>query len=80
MSSIEPLVIHGWKIFAHPLFLHQLAELNAKVEQLRHKYPQDYTKKNATKRLAAIAKLAQVETIPIPAPDNVRLQPVYPVK
>lgn len=58
MSSIEPLVIHGWKIFAHPLFLHQLAELNAKVEQLRHKYPQDYTKKNATKRLAAIAKLA----------------------
>lgn len=58
MSSTEPIVIHGWTIFAHPLFLEQLEELTAKVEQLRQRYPQDYIKKNATKRLAAITKLA----------------------
>ena len=51
MSGNQPLVIHGWNIFAHSLFLNQ-------VECLCQKYPQDYQKKNATKRLAAIAKLA----------------------
>jgi toxin YhaV len=51
-------VINGWNIFAHPLFLKQLEELVMQVEGLRQKYPKDYNKKNATKRLAAIAKLA----------------------
>jgi len=51
-------VINGWDIFAHPLFLNQFEELLTQVEHLRQKYPQDYKKKNATKRLAAIAKLA----------------------
>jgi toxin YhaV len=51
-------VIHGWNIFAHPLFLDQFEELLTQVEQLRQKYPEDYKKKNATKRLAAIVKLA----------------------
>jgi len=51
-------VINGWNIFAHPLFLNQFEELLTQVEHLRQKYPQDYKKKNATKRLAAIAKLA----------------------
>jgi toxin YhaV len=51
-------VIHGWNLFAHPLFHQQFEELAAQVEHLRHKYPKDYKKKNATKRLAAIAKLA----------------------
>lgn len=59
----QPLVINGWNLFAHPLFLNQFEELLTQVEQLRQKYPQDYTKKNATKRLAAIAKLA-FDTIP----------------
>jgi toxin YhaV len=54
----QPLVINGWNIFAHPLFLDQLEELVMQVEHLRHKDPKDYKKKNATKRLAAIAKLA----------------------
>ncbi len=58
MSSTEPIVINGWTIFAHPLFLEQLEDLIAKVEELRQKYPKDYIKKNATKRLAAITKLA----------------------
>lgn len=51
-------MINGWDIFAHPLFLNQFEELLTQVEHLRQKYPQDYKKKNATKRLAAIAKLA----------------------
>ncbi|HAO13334.1 MAG TPA: toxin [Planktothrix sp. UBA8407] len=63
MSVNQSLVINGWNIFAHPLFLNQFEELLTQVEDLRQKYPQDYKKKNATKRLAAIAKLA-FEIIP----------------
>lgn len=54
---------HGWTLFAHPLFLAQLESLTAQVEALKEKDPSGYTKKNATKRLAAIAKLA-FEVIP----------------
>ncbi|MEA5418283.1 type II toxin-antitoxin system YhaV family toxin [Spirulina sp. CCNP1310] len=63
MPVDQPLVINGWNIFAHPLFLKQFEELVAQVEHLRRKFPQDYQKNNATKRLAAIAKLA-FEIIP----------------
>jgi toxin YhaV len=58
LSTHQPLVINGWNIFAHPLFLNQFEELLKQVEGLRQKYPNDYNQKNATKRLAAIAKLA----------------------
>ncbi|MEZ2319143.1 MAG: type II toxin-antitoxin system YhaV family toxin [Microcoleus sp.] len=58
MSVNQPLVINGWNIFAHALFLNQFEELLTQVEHLRQKYHQDYKHKNATKRLAAIAKLA----------------------
>jgi toxin YhaV len=57
LSADQPLVINGWIIFAHPLFLEQFEELLAQVENLQLKHPRDYKKKNATKRLAAIAKL-----------------------
>jgi toxin YhaV len=63
LSENKPLTINGWHIFAHPLFINQLEELSIKVERLRQKYPQDYQHKNATKRLAAINKLA-FEIIP----------------
>lgn len=53
-----PLVIHGWTVFAHPLFLAQLDALRKQVEALKAKDPAGYTRKNATKRLAAIVKLA----------------------
>ena len=43
---------------AHPLFAQQLETLAQQVEALREKDPLGYTPKNATKRLAAIAKLA----------------------
>jgi toxin YhaV len=54
----QPLVVHGWTVFAHPLFLEQLEVLTQQVEALKHKDPSGYKKKNATKRLAAIHKLA----------------------
>ena len=59
----DPLVVNGWTIFAHPLFLDQLEELTRQVQVLRRKDPAGFVKKNATKRLTAIAKLA-FEVIP----------------
>lgn len=53
-----PLVIHGWAVFAHPLFLTQLEALAQQVESLKRKDSVGYVKKNASKRLAAIARLA----------------------
>ncbi|HUW75305.1 MAG TPA: type II toxin-antitoxin system YhaV family toxin [Gallionella sp.] len=60
---MTPLVVNGWTLFAHPLFLEQLEITAAKVEELRRKDPSGYSKKNASKRLAAINKLA-FEVIP----------------
>lgn len=54
----KPLVINGWTIFAHPIFLDQIDLLTRQVETLAQKDPADYRKKNASKRLAAIAALA----------------------
>lgn len=56
-SSPAPLVIHGWTVFAHPLFLAQLEALAGQVEALKLEDPVGYGKKNASKRLAAITKL-----------------------
>jgi toxin YhaV len=63
MSGGKPLVVNGWTLFAHPIFLDELDSLTAQVEALKRKDPAGYVKKNATKRLAAIAKLA-FEVIP----------------
>jgi toxin YhaV len=57
------MVVNGWTIFAHPLFLDQLEALALQVEIQKQKDPAGFVKKNATKRLAAIAKLA-FEVIP----------------
>ena len=58
MQKAKPLIINGWEIFAHSLFLDQIEELITQVETLRRKNPIIYKKKNVVKRLAAIAKLA----------------------
>lgn len=58
-----PLEVNGWTLFAHPLFLNQVATLLKQVETLRQKDPVGYSKNNASKRLAAISKLA-FDTIP----------------
>lgn len=60
---VNPMTRNGWAIYAHPLFLDQLAALIAQVDTLRRKDPLGYTRKNASKRLAAINKLA-FEIIP----------------
>lgn len=57
-SKPGPLVIHGWVVFAHPLFLAQTESLTSQVEAFKRKDPVGYVKKNASKRLAAITKLA----------------------
>ncbi|MDN5850710.1 MAG: type II toxin-antitoxin system YhaV family toxin [Nitrococcus sp.] len=56
-------VVHGWTMFAHPLFLNQIEELTQQVEALKQKDSAGYVKRNASKRLAAIAKLV-FEVIP----------------
>lgn len=58
-----PLVVNGWRLFAHPLFLDQVETLILKVEVLKAKDPKTYRQKNSTKRLTAITKLA-LEVIP----------------
>lgn len=58
-----PLVVNGWSLFAHPLFLDQVQALIARVEGLKAKDPKTWRQKNSSKRLAAIAKLA-LEVIP----------------
>lgn len=64
MTRLAPaLVINGWAIFAHPLFLDTLEALTAQVEVMQQKDLSGYINKNVTKRLAAIHKLA-FEVIP----------------
>lgn len=62
-SAVEALVVNGWTVFAHPLFVAQLQALTDQVAALQAKDPQGYTRKNATKRLVAIRQLA-FEVIP----------------
>ena len=57
-DKTAPLVIHGWTVFVHPLFIAQIEALILQVESLKQKDPAGYVKKNASKRLAAITKLA----------------------
>lgn len=57
-DKTAPLLIHGWTVFVHPLFLAQIESLILQVESLKQKDPVGYVKKNASKRLAAITKLA----------------------
>jgi toxin YhaV len=63
VSAERHLIINGWSLFAHPFFLDQLDSLILQVERLRELYSDSYPTKNATKRLAAINKLA-FEVIP----------------
>ncbi|MEO6422172.1 MAG: type II toxin-antitoxin system YhaV family toxin [Candidatus Nitrotoga sp.] len=58
VDKTAPLVVNGWTIFAHPLFLDQIEALILQVEGLKQKDPSGFVKKNASKRLYAIAKLA----------------------
>jgi Toxin with endonuclease activity YhaV. len=76
-GDAAPLVVNGWSIYAHPLFLDQLEGLIEEVEGRKARDPKTWQKKNCTKRLAAIFKLI-TEVIPAdpgaPASGK-RLQP-----
>lgn len=62
-TNSRPLVVNGWSILAHPLFIGQVEALIEEVERTRAKDPLGYARRNAPKRLAAIARLA-FEVIP----------------
>lgn len=62
-AKLVPIVVHGWTVFVHPLFIAQVESLAHQVQALKQKDPTGYVKKNACKRLAAIVKLA-FEVIP----------------
>ena len=62
MSSHE-VIVNGWILCAHDVFLEQFEDLIWSVEVLRNKDPQNYQTKNTTERLAAIYKLI-LEVIP----------------
>lgn len=61
--SDAPFQVNGWTIYAHPLFLDQLAAMTTAVEKARRKDPTGYKKKRAAKLLAAVLKVA-FEDIP----------------
>ena len=58
MPEETHLVVNGWTIFAHPLFIDELEALCKKAEEQKRKDPVNHLKKNAAKRLAAISRLA----------------------
>lgn len=62
-ESKGPATVNGWTIYLHPLFRAQLESLQQQVEALKRKDPDGYQRRNATKRLTAIARLA-FEIIP----------------
>jgi toxin YhaV len=57
------MIVNGWMLCAHPVFLVQYENLITEVEKWRRKDANNYKNKNATKRLAAIQKLV-FEIIP----------------
>ena len=52
-----PLVVNGWTVIAHELFLSNLEQLFVEAAEVRARHAGDYTSRNAFKRLAAVIKL-----------------------
>jgi toxin YhaV len=66
------MIVNGWEIYAHPLFLDQLESLIAAAEAARAKDPEGYRGSRAAKLLAATLKIA-FEAIPAdPVGDEYR--------
>ncbi len=57
------LVVDGWRIFAHPLFLDQIEKPTAAVTHAKAKDPTGFQKTANAKALAALRELV-FETIP----------------
>jgi toxin YhaV len=63
LSSSDEIIVNGWILYAHPVFLDQYEILIIEVEKLKKMDPNNYKNKNSAKRLAAIQKLV-FEIIP----------------
>ena len=48
---------HGWRLYAHPLFLDQLERLLASVERAKRSDPQEWRRKADAQLLAALTRL-----------------------
>jgi toxin YhaV len=57
------MIVNGWTIYTHPLFLDQLARLIAAVERDRKNSPKNFAEKLNAKLLKAIGTIA-LERIP----------------
>ena len=57
MKKDNGLIVNGWCLLAHPLFLSQFERLIEDVEKDCKKHPLHYKEKNSAKRLAAVQKL-----------------------
>ena len=57
-------IIHGWTLYAHPLFSDQLDRLTAAVEKAKRKDPKTYQSTANAKLLAQLNRLI-FETIPV---------------
>ncbi len=57
------IVVNGWNIYAHPLFIDQFEALLKEVERFQAQDPAGYREKKKTKLLAAIVNMA-FEVIP----------------
>jgi toxin YhaV len=57
------VIVNGWQLLAHPLFLDQLEMLGVAVARLREKDPRGWRKSANTKLLAALRQLL-FETVP----------------
>lgn len=57
------MVVNGWQLIAHPLFLDQFEKLGTVVARLREKDPRGWRKSANAKLLAALRQLV-FETIP----------------
>lgn len=51
------MVVNGWQLFAHPLFLDQVEKLTAAVEKAKSKDPEGFKSSAGAKVLAAIEDL-----------------------
>jgi len=60
---VSELVVNGWKIFAHPLFLNQLEKLTTAVALNKLKNPETWHGSANAKLLAALRQLI-FETVP----------------
>lgn len=58
MTDNSTIKINDWIILCHPLFLQQITNLVHEVESAKEKAPSTFHTRSATKKLAAIAKLA----------------------